>query len=175
MEQIDIKTSTISRRGVKLARLLEKEEEDGENAIFGTYMNTLYCTVAHRTSSVRGTTSMATRWPLKVSEWNHLGNHTHAEIAHHGRFNDSVACITKQRGCSSEGKPMCLSYARLLSSSLRDLTIDQKIGQTGHTGWHLEDTIAKLFLKLKSIAHTWTTSGVFSNSAHLRTTVLHKS
>ena len=33
MEQIDIKSSARSRRDVKLAQLLEKEE-DGENAIF---------------------------------------------------------------------------------------------------------------------------------------------
>ena len=36
MEQIDIKSSARSRCGVELAQLLEKEEEDGENAIFGT-------------------------------------------------------------------------------------------------------------------------------------------
>ena len=44
---------------------------------------------------------------------NSLGNHAHAErlanfrmrntLALRGRFNASVACITKQRGCSSEG------------------------------------------------------------------------
>ena len=60
-------------------------------------------------------------------------------LALRGRFNASEACLTKQHGCSSEG-------------------------QTGHTGWHWEDAIAKpVFVLIQSsskyIAHKLTVTG----------------